>query len=66
MRTKYRRLTNCANSVRLNDCLKQNIIGSNKKFNCSGPPGFKSQRVGYQSDQKLLPHSQHAKNRLNS
>ena len=26
----------------------------NKKYNCSGPPAFKSQRVGYQSNQKLI------------
>ena len=26
---------------------------------------FKSQRVGYQSDQKLLDHCQHSKNQLN-
>ena len=25
----------------------------NKKCNCSGPPTFKNQRVGYQSNQKL-------------
>ena len=28
----------------------------NKKYNCSGPPASKSQRVGYQSNQKLLHH----------
>ena len=31
----------------------------NKMYNCSGPPAFKSQRVGYQSNQKLLQHYQH-------
>ena len=30
-----------------------------KKYNCSGTPAFKSQRVGYQSNQKLLHHYQH-------
>ena len=59
-------LTNCANSVCLNDCLKQIIIGSNRKYICNGPPAFKSQTVGYQSNQKLLHHSRHAKNQLNS
>ena len=28
----------------------------NKKYNFSGPPAFKSQRVGYQSNQKSLHH----------
>ena len=27
-----------------------------KKYKCSGPPTFISQRVGYQSNQKLLHH----------
>ena len=31
----------------------------NKKYNCSGPPASKCQRVGYQSNQKLLHHYQH-------
>ena len=31
----------------------------NKKYNCSGCPAFKSQRVGYQSNQKLMHHYQH-------
>ena len=26
----------------------------NKKYNCSGPQAFKSQRVGYQSDTKII------------
>ena len=34
--------------------------------NCNGSPAFKSQRVGYQSNQKLLHHYQHSKNQLNS
>ena len=29
----------------------------NKKYNCSGLPAFKSRRVGYQSNQKLLTAS---------
>ena len=33
---------------------------SNKESNCSGPQAFKSQRVGYQSNQKLLHHYQSA------
>ena len=33
----------------------------NKKYNCSGPPVIKNQRVGYQSNQKLLHHYQHSK-----
>ena len=41
------------------------------KYNCKGPPAFKSQecRVGLsinQSKHKLLHQYQHAKNRLNS
>ena len=28
----------------------------NKKYNGSGPPAFKSQRIAYQSNQKLLHH----------
>ena len=32
---------------------------NNKKYNCSGLPAFKSQSVGYQSNQKLLHHYQH-------
>ena len=28
----------------------------NKKYNCSGAPAFKSQKVGYQSNQNLLHH----------
>ena len=35
-------------------------IKSNR-YNCSGPPAFKSQRVGYQSNQKSLHHYQHQK-----
>ena len=38
----------------------------NKKFNYSGTPAFKRQRVGYQSNQKLLRHHQHLNNHLNS
>ena len=37
----------------------------NKKYSCSGTPAFKSQRVGYQSDQKILRHYQHLNNHLN-
>ena len=33
----------------------------NKKYNFTGPPAFKSQRVRYQSYQKLLHHYQHSK-----
>ena len=32
---------------------------ANKKYNCSGSSAFKSQRVGYLSNQKLLHHNQH-------
>ena len=31
------------------------------KYNCRGLAAFKSQRVGYQSTQKLLHHYQHSK-----
>ena len=34
-------------------CLKNE---KNKKYNCSGHPIFKSQRAGYQSNQKLWHH----------
>ena len=32
-----------------------------KTYSCSGPPAFKSQRVGYQFNQKFLYHGQHSK-----
>ena len=38
----------------------------NKKYNYNGPLAFKSQRVGYQTNQKLLHHYYHTKNQLNS
>ena len=38
----------------------------NKKYNYNGPLAFKSQRVGYQTNKKLLHHYYHAKNQLNS
>ena len=38
----------------------------NRKYNWSVPLAFKSQRVGYQSNQKLLHHYQHSKYQLNS
>ena len=34
------------------------LANENKKYNCSGPATFKGQRVGYQSNQKLLHHYQ--------
>ena len=34
----------------------------NKTHNCSGPPAFKSQIVGYQPNQKSLHRYQHSKN----
>ena len=40
----------------MNSSLVSNV---NKKYNCSGPPAFKSQNVGYQSNQKLLHNYQH-------
>ena len=42
------------------------VFDSNKKYNCCGPTAFKSQRVGYQSNQKLLCYYQHPKNHFNS
>ena len=36
------------------------IFNINKKYNCCGPPAFKSQRIAYQSNQKLLHHCQHS------
>ena len=38
----------------------------NKKYNCSGPLAFKSQKVEYQSNQKLPHHYQHENNQPNS
>ena len=38
----------------------------NKKYNCSGPLAFKRKKAGYQFNQKLLHHSQHLNNPLNS
>ena len=38
----------------------------NKKHNCSESPAFKSQRVEYQSNQKVLHYYQHSKSKLNS
>ena len=35
-------------------------------YNCSRPPTFKRQRVGYQSNQKLLHHYPHLNNQVNS
>ena len=32
------------------------IFNISKKYNCCGPLAFKSQRVAYQSNQKLLHH----------
>ena len=37
---------------------KFEYLENNKKYNCTGPPAFKSQKVGYQSNQKLLHHYQ--------
>ena len=34
------------------------IVEENKKYNCSETPAFKSKRVGYMSNQKLLHHFQ--------
>ena len=41
-------------------------IYDNKKYNFSGPPAFKRQRVEYQSNQKLLHHYQHLNIQPNS
>ena len=38
----------------------------NKKYDCGGLPAFKSQRVGYPANQKLLHLCQHSKNQFNS
>ena len=42
------------------------MIIKNKKYNFSGPLAFKRKKAGYQSNQKLLHHSQHLNNPLNS
>ena len=39
---------------------------SNKKYNCSGPLAFKSQKVEYQSNQKLPHRYRHENNQPNS
>ena len=36
--------------------LRLMMTSINKRYYCSGPPAFKSQRVEYQSNQKLLHH----------
>ena len=46
--------------------LQEENTKNSKKYNCSGPPAFKSQRAVYQSNQKLLCHYQHSENQLNS
>ena len=38
------------------------ISTEKKKYYCSGPLAFKSQRIGYQSNQKLLHHCQQSNN----
>ena len=38
----------------------------NMKYKCSGTSAYKSQIVGYQSNQKLLHHYKRSKNQLNS
>ena len=43
---------------------KKQKTKQNKKDNCSGPLACKSQRVGGQSNQKLLHHYQHSKYQL--
>ena len=45
---------------------KKQTFKCNKNYNCRGPPAFVSRRVGSQSNQKLLHHHQHSKNKLNS
>ena len=55
----------CSQTIRLQDFL-MNRISIKDNCNCSGPPLFKIQRVGCQSNQKLLHHYQHSKNQLNS
>ena len=52
-------------------CIMENFKKSGKNNNkrevqLQWTLAFKSQRVGYQSDQKLLDHCQHSKNQLNS
>ena len=42
------------------------LAKTTRSKSCSGPPAFKSQRVGYQSNQKLLHHHQHQNNQLYS
>ena len=46
--------------------MNNNNKKKNKKYNCNGPPALKSQREGYQSNQKILHHDQHFKSQLNS
>ena len=38
------------------------ILTEKKKYSCSEPLAFKSQRVGYQSNQKLLHRCQQSNN----
>ena len=39
----------------INECLLCKV-SVKKKYNCSEPPAFKNQRVGYPSNQKFLHH----------
>ena len=52
--------------IQSNNSLRDHTELKKNKYNCTGPPTFKSQRqsVGYQLNQELLHHYQHAKNQL--
>ena len=45
---------------------KCKYLKKNKKYYCYGPLAFKSQKVAYQCNQKLLHHCWHSNNQLNS
>ena len=48
----------------INQTMKILITKYTRSATAVDPPAFKSQRVGYQSNQKLLHHYQHSKNQL--
>ena len=40
------------------------VTSKNMNYNCSGPPVFKIESVGYQFNKKLLHHYQHSNNSI--
>ena len=57
---------NNGNNIHLSKGVLYIVGTNNKKYNCSKPTAFKSQRVGYPPNQKLLHHYKHSKKQQNS